>query len=583
MRAALIALLIAATASGADFNSHVRETVMVPMRDGIRLATDVYRPARGGQAAQGRFPVLVARSPYNKNGERARAEFFARNGYVFVAQDCRSFFGSEGKFEPMVREGRDGYDTIEWAAAQPWSNGRVGTTGASYLALVQYAALVENPPHLQAIYAAVGPLDYYGDAAWRGGVPSLGWPIWIANTAAATVTDPERKRAIEGAVREPAGWARQLPPERMSLFAGLPDHGAAYEALYRHPTFDDYWRRPGFWPGGFLDRMRNVPVLLLSGWYDTFAEPTLRLFTALSERRGAPVHVVMGPWPHAYGKRECGDAIFPESTALDERSLQLAWFDRWLRDAGTHALNSPVRYFVMGGGSGKTGHHLEAGGSWKESKTWPPLGVQQSVLYLGAEGSLIGAAPAARGSVMYEFDPADPTPVAGGRYRNGCIIDVDRSALQGRRDIVRFSTPQLKRPMELTGPMSLELNVRTSARDADLIARLIDVWPGGFAAPVAEGQVRLSRRGKDHIRQQVRPGTDYAITLDLGVTALFVPAGHKLRLDIASAAFPALEPNPGTGEDEWSARGRVKAQQTIVTGGRRPSRVVLGVAPVTPR
>jgi uncharacterized protein len=575
------AVCIVAAASGADFDSHARKTVMVRMRDGVRLATDVYRPARGGQAVEGRFPVLVTRSPYNKNGERARAEFFARHGYVFVAQDCRSFFASEGRFEPMVREGADGYDTIEWAAAQSWANGRVGTTGASYLALVQYAAMVERPPHLQVVYAAVGPIDYYGDAAWRGGVPSLGWPVWIANAAAGNVSNAERKHVLEATVRDPAEWLRQSPPQRASLFEGSPDHRAAYEKFYRHPTFDEYWRRPGFWPGGFADRMKNVPVLLVSGWYDTFAEPTLRLFGALSARRAASVHVVMGPWPHAYGKRECGNALFPDDATLDERSLQLAWFDRWLRDAGRQPMNTPVRYFVMGGGSGHTAGQLQPGGLWKESKSWPPPGAQQSVLYLDDKGGLARSAPAATGSFSYDFDPADPTPVVGGRYRNACIVDVDSSALRDRKDFVRFSTAPLDAALEIAGPLSVELNVRTSARDADFIVRLVDVWPDGYAAPVAEGQIRLSRRGPGHRREQVRPGADYMVTLDLGVTALLVPAGHKLRLDLTSAAFPALEPNVGTGEDEWSATTQVKARQTVVTGGRRPSRLVLSVVPAT--
>jgi putative CocE/NonD family hydrolase len=570
-------ILVAEAASAATFDSHVRESVMVAMRDGVRLATDVYRPARRGVYAIGRFPVVVARTPYNKEGEHAKGEFFARQGYVFVAQDCRGFFASEGRFSPMVYEGVDGYDTIEWAASQGWSNRRIGTTGASYLALVQYAAMAEQPPHLEAVYAAVGPTNYYRDTAWRGGIPSLGWPVWIANAAAGRTLAPDRKTQIEETVREPAAWLRQAPPARMSLFEALPDHAAAYAAFYRHPFFDDYWRNPGFWPEGFIQRMKTVPALLVSGWYDSFAEPTLRLFRSLSAK--ATSHVIVGPWPHAYGKRECGEALFGEDAALDERALQLAWFDRWLRKSDTTAVSAPVRYFMIGGGPGYSEERMQPGGSWKESDVWPPQNVRPLILHLDKNARLAEPAPEKPGAETYIFDPADPTPVVGGRYRNGCIVDVDSSVLRRRDDIVRFSTAPLEVPMEITGAVSLELNVRTSARDADFIARLVDVWPDGYAMPVAEGQVRLSRRTGGVKSDRVKPGDTYTVAIDLGTTALLVPARHRLRLDIASAAFPASEPNAGTGEDPWSAaRPGVKAEQTIVTGGRRPSRLVLTVA-----
>jgi uncharacterized protein len=569
-------LLVATAATGAEFDSHARETVMVRMRDGVRLATDVYRPAVGGRAVEGRFPMLVTRTPYNKDGERSKGEFFARHGYVFVAQDCRSFFGSEGIFDPMSGEGRDGYDTIEWAAAQPWSNGRVGTTGASYLALVQYAALVERPPHLQAIYAAVGPVDYFHAAAWRGGVPGLGWPVWIANSAAARTRDVERKRVFDEILRDPAEWLRNPPSERASLLDAIPEHRAAYEAFYRHSTFDEYWRDPGRAPEQHLERMKNVPALLLSGWYDANAEATLRLFSKLAAKGEASVHAVLGPWPHAYGKRECGDAVFPEDAALDERALQLQWFGRWLKDESSAKLPA-IRYFVMGGGPGYTDGRMLPGGSWKETTTWPPPNAQPLAFPLNGDRTLANKRPSSAATVSYEFDPANPAPVAGGRYRNGCIVDVDKSPLRERNDVVRFATEPLQASLKIVGSVQVELNVRTSARDADFIARLIDVWPDGYAMPVVEGQVRLSRRARGSARERIQPGKTYRATLNLGTTALLVPAGHKLRLDITSSAFPMLEPNAGTGEDEWKTAGAVKARQTIVTGGSQPSRLLLPV------
>jgi putative CocE/NonD family hydrolase len=572
-------VLVVASAGGASFDSHARETVMVAMRDGVRLATDIYRPARRGVYAIGRFPVIIARTPYNKEGERAKGEFFAREGYIFVAQDCRGFFASGGRFNPIVHEGVDGYDTIEWAASQGWSNRRIGTVGASYLALVQYAAMVEQPPHLEAVYAAVGPTNYYRDAGWRGGIPGLNWPVWIANAAAGRGAKPDQKEMLERTVREPSEWLRQSAAARRQLLEDLPDYLTAYEAFYRHPFFDEHWRNPAMWPEGFVARMKNVPALLVTGWYDSFAEATLRLFRLLSAK--APAYVVVGPWPHAYGKRECGEALFPENTVLDERALQLAWFDRWLKKAESSSQTpAPVRYYVMGGGRGFTGERMEPGGFWRESPVWPPSNMRPLTLYLDVNATLTESMPAKPGAEAYTFDPSNPTPVAGGRYRNGCIVDVDTSPLRRRDDIVRFSTAPLQAPIEIAGPISLELNVRTSARDADFIARLVDVWPDGYAMPVVEGQIRLSRRTGGMKSDRVKAGDTYAVALDLGTTALLVPARHRLRLDIASAAFPALEPNAGTGEDAWLTTGSIKAEQTIVTGGKRPSRLVLTVSPM---
>jgi putative CocE/NonD family hydrolase len=559
----------------ADFDSHVKETVQVAMRDGVALATDVYRPARRGIPAEGRFPVLLARSPYNKAGERGKAEFFARHGYVFVAQDCRGFFASPGRFAPMAAEGPDGFDAIEWAAAQPWSNGRVGTLGASYLAMVQYAALVERPPHLEAVYAAVGPTDFYRQAVRRGGAPGAGSQVWVFTAAARRTGDAGLRKRLEAVAQDPREWLLRPFESRLELFGDMEEHREHFRQQYLHASFDAYWRQPGYWAAGHTARMKDVPMLLVSGWYDSFAEATLALHQDLTRRQRTPKRLIMGSWPHAYGKRECGEAIFPEEAALDERPLQLAWFDRWLKDRAAPDL-PPVKYFVMGGGPGRQGKGFYPGGEWRESAAWPPPGARQRVLYLSPDGALAEAAPRQQGRVEYPFEPRDPPPVRGGRYRNGCIVDLD--AEPPRTDTVRFSARPLAAPLVLAGPVHVELEAATSARDADFVVRLVDVWPDGYAMPVAEGLVRLSRRDPQGRGSRIVPGRKYAVTVDLGATALHVPAGHRLRLEIASGAFPAIEPNRGTGEPESRDTGFVSARQTVFTGGRRPSRLLFTVA-----
>ncbi len=588
MRILLPLLAFALTLTASEFNSHSVETQFVRMRDGVALATDVYRPTVDGKPAEGVFPVLVARSPYNKAGERAKAEFFARHGYVFVAQDCRGFLASGGRFEPMVHEGRDGFDTIEWAAAQPWSNGKVGTLGASYLALVQFAALIEQPPHLKAVYAAVGPTNYWAQGARRGGAPSGGWPVWILNAAAqqeragagqptrAGQPDLARAKQLEALVLHPGPWMRQPPRSRMETFRGLDDYGSAFRQQYRHASFDGFWREPGFWPAGYLPRFKDVPTLLLSGWYDPFAQATADLFSALLSAHSSQTRGILGPWPHAYGKRECGEAAFPEAAQLDEPALQLAWFDTWLKGKAASG-GAPLRYFAMGGGAGRAGGTFYPGGEWREASSWPPPGARELVFHLTANGMLSTKAPAKRGSLSYPFDPRDPTPIRGGRYRNGCIVDLDEGA--ARKDGIRFTSEAIEEHLLLAGDIRLELAVSTSARDADFVARLVDVWPDGYAMPVGEGLIRLSRRGADGRLERIEPGRAYRITIPLGPTALHVPKGHRLRVDIASGAFPATEINRGTGEPEWEASGNRAARQTVLIGGSAGSRLIVTVLP----
>ena len=208
-------------------------TTAVTLRDGVKLASDVYLPS-----GNGKFPVLVTRSPYGKSGERGTAEYFARNGYVFVAQDVRGRGASEGRLYPLRDEGPDGYDTIQWAAAQPWSNGKVGTLGASYLGMDQYGAAILKPPALVAMYAAVAGFSYYKDAAYRGGVRGTGWPVWLlysASTSRKAESDPDLKRRLTAIVNNPDEWLAQTPKERENVFGGFPDQLEVYRDFYKHP------------------------------------------------------------------------------------------------------------------------------------------------------------------------------------------------------------------------------------------------------------------------------------------------------------------------------------------------------------
>ncbi len=503
--------------------------LMVPMRDGVKLSTEVYVPS-----LPGRYPVLVTRSPYNKSGERRRAMFFAQHGYVFVAQDCRGRYASEGVLYPLINEDRDGYDTIEWAAAQPWSNGKVGTTGASYLAMDQYAAAILSPPHLVAMYAAVGSQNYYQDSAYRGGIPGLGWPVWILLSAATDPTAdlPTRDRLSE-LVKHPEPWLRQPRAERAKVFGGFPAQKRVYDDFYAHPTLDAYWKQPGFDTADYYARMKDVPTLFLSGWYDSFADATLRNYATLARLQKTPKRLIMGPWPHGYGKSLCGDGEFGPAAELDENAIVLDWFDHVIKGQPLRVLGpEPVRYFRMGGKGGRDANaHLTPGGEWKTAEGWPPPGqAHAQKFYLRDNAVLASTAPESESANSYRYDPSDPVHTNGGRHGPECI----QNQTVQRSDILRFISEPLSTDLDATGTPSATLWVATDASSTDFTAKLIDVYPDGYAAILLEEGLRVERQG---------PGPQ-KVTISLGSTSNFFPKGHRIRLDISSSSFPKLEPNP---------------------------------------
>lgn len=519
---------------------------MVPMRDGVRLATDVYRPARGGATAAGRFPVIVTRSPYNRAGERSKGILFARHGYVFVAQDCRGRFASEGRLEPLINEGRDGYDTIEWAAGQPWSNGKVATTGASYLAMDQLAAALERPPHLVAMYLAVGAQNFYFDSAYRGGVPNLGWPVWIllmAATSPQAAHEPKLAASLTDLAKHPAPWLEKPPSERATILRDFPDELKAYRDFCQHPLFDSYWRQKGFDVADYYAKMKDVPMLFVSGWYDTFADATLGNFAELSRRQKSMKRLMMGPWPHGYGKDVCGDAAFGLEAKLDEPALWLDWFDHWLKGKPFRVIsNDPVRYFRMGGGPGVSDGQLHPGGEWRTARCWPPPGEHLERWYLHEDGRLDESAPNTERTQFYEARPDDPVPTRGGRYDATCIQN--QAGLEKRADVLSFLSAPFAAPVDVTGMVRATLWISSDASDADFMAKLIDVYPDGYAMNLADGQIRASHRDGPSILHMLEPAKIYRLQIELASTSDLVARGHRLRLDISSSSFPKLEVNP---------------------------------------
>ena len=575
-----------------EFDSHHLSTVMVTMRDGVRLATDVYRPARGGRPVEARFPVLLYRTPYNKSGLAKDAAFFARHGYVVLAQDCRGRFASEGKFYAFVNEGLDGYDTIEWAAAQPWSDGKVGTAGASYLAWDQYHAAMYRPPHLAAMFAVVGGANFYKEYAYPGGTPNLGWPAWLLRAAATSPEAGSSTAALEAILKSPAEWLVSHPRKRLETFQSLPSYARMYEDLLAHPEFDEAWRQRGFYIAGYHRDIKDVPLLLMSGWYDYFAEGVLENFAALARLHKSSTRLIMGPWPHGVGAAECGDVYFGPAAAIDQRALMLDWFNHWLKGRPFAVIGpEPVRIFRMGGGPGtrNPAGRLEHGGVWRTARTWPPEGARAIRYYLHADGSLRAEAGAAQTSRTFLFDPDNPVPTIGGRYgipgtppcaqNQVCSFKVpgckDAEPLNGRPDVLSYSSAPLEAPLEVTGKVRAVLWVCSDAPDTDFTAKLVDVYPDGYALILADGQIRARyRNGFDKVAL-LKPGETYRLVIELGSTCNLFARGHRIRLDVSSSNYPKFEPNPNTGEAINSWTRRVKARNTIRHGGARASFVEL--------
>lgn len=535
MRFAAI-LLLACPAFAQSFDSSTRGTVMVAMRDGVKLATDVYRPARNNVAADGKFPVLVTRSPYDKNGERTRGEQFARHGYVFIAQDVRGRYASEGHLNPLLQEGEDGYDTIAWAVAQPWSNGKAGTTGASYLAMDQFSAAALRPPGLTAMYAAVGTMDYYHSAAWKGGVQSTGWPVWLAFSASTSryaKEHPEIGGKLDALVKDPSSWLRLPVRQREDIFREFPDQLRSYRDYLEHSEFDAYWQQLGYYSQARIAKMPDVPILFLTGWYDQFLDSTIGAFTAMSRWQKTPKRLIIGPWPHGYGKSQCGAAGFGPEAELKESEVQLQWFDRWMK--GKTAQEPVVRYYRMGGSRESTEKAaLAPGGQWLTSAQWPPQNTSTLTLHLVSSGRLGTALPERAEPTTYSYDPANPAPSVGG-YGPQCIQDQRTQ----RSDVVAFTSEPLAQAVNVTGNVALNLWVSSTARNADFIVKLVDVYPGGFAMNLAEGRIRTP--------ELLAPGAVYSLSIDMGATSNFFAPGHKIQVTITSSSFPQLELNPNAG------------------------------------
>ena len=599
------------TAVATEYEVVVAKNVMVPMRDGVRMATDIYRPARGGEAEPGPFPTLLSRTPYGKNGSQNTARFLARHGYMVLIQDTRGRFDSEGTFYIYVNEGEDGYDAVEWAAAQPWSTGDVGTFGGSYLAATQMSLAVEAPPHLKGMFVRVSTSNYWEDGAGSGGafalLHNLTYAMNLARNSQEAMEDLPRSRALTAGVQRDqlAQWIRAYPfyPNTSPLEL-IPTYQRWFNDWVDHPDFDDYWKQNGYTFELYYDRIPDIPTYFIGGWYDIFLRGTLNNFAGLMANNSSLTKLMVGPWEHGVGSVRHGDVAFGPEAEVDLEIERLRWFDHILKGEDAGVLDdSPVWLFIMGGGDNDRTHtgKLDQGGEWVSASGWPPPQSTGREFYLHADGRLLPDPPiGAAGPTTYTFDPANPVPTIGGKVNSGaqlvppapfdqrCIAGEifgceDDLPLSARRDVIVFQTPPLQEDVVVLGPVSVKLWISSSAKDTDFTAKLVDVhppsedYPSGYDMLLADRIVRARYRNSLETAELMEPGEVYEITIDLlGIGNRF-EAGHRIRLDISSSNFPFFDVNPNTGERPGHHTHMVEAINSIYHDAEHPSHLMLPI------
>jgi len=554
--------------------------VEAKMRDGTILRADIYRPK-----TEGKFPTLLERTPYDKRESAAFAIRAAASGYVVIIQDVRGRYASDGEWYPFKNESNDGFDTVEWAATLPYSNGKIGMFGGSYVGATQMLTAIAHPPHLAGICPVVTASNYHEGWTYQGGAFEQWFnESWTSGLAQDTLNRSVKKNtnALNGI------W--KVPLTRYPLFAvtqGAPESDLTpslapyFLDWLAHPNYDDYWKR---WSIEEHFSEINVPVLTIAAWYDIFLGGSLRNYIGIKQhgateaaRKAQRLVVTIGG--HAGSGRKIGDVDFSPAAERDEDGVTLSWYDSLLKgEANDFSKAKPVQIFVMGANQ------------WRDEEDWPLARARETRYFLhsagkanslSGDGTLSSATPRAETADHYVYDPANPAPTVGGPL---CCDSkhlkpgpYDQRAVEARNDVLVYSTPVLTQDLEVTGPIMLELFASSSAVDTDFTGKLVDVGPDGYAQNLTEGIVRARYRDSREQPKLLNPGQTYKISLDLWATSNVFRKGHRLRLEISSSNFPRFDRNMNTGENHATAQKSVPATNTIYHDTEHPSALILPV------
>ena len=504
---------------------------MAAMRDDVKLSTIIYLPE-----GKGPWPVVLVRTPYGKASQTRLSSAFTKQGIAFVAQDCRGTFKSEGKYRPFADDQWDGYDTVEWIAKQPWSNGRVGMFGASAMGIAANLAAMANPPHLVAAFVMVARSSAYEQSSFIGGV--------------------FRKEMNED-------WLKRQKAEWV------------LDETFKHQDYDDYYDRsemPRHW------EQVQVPIYNYGGWYDIFNQGNIDNFVGLQMKAGARgagnQKLIMGPWGH--GQLE--EVKYPANSGVGafggslSTELALRWFEYWLKGVDNGIMNEPpVRYYVMGDVTDSKG----PGNQWRTSLAWP-VPAKITSYFLNPGGRLSEQLPQEQESAdSYKYDPNNPVPTIGGANLFQKKGPMDQRALGARKDVLKFATPVLQSPVEVTGRVTIELWAESDAPDTDFMAKLVDVYPDGAERLVLDSALRARfREGFDH-EVFMKKGEVYKFKIDLWSTSLIFNKGHRIAIHVSSSNDPRFDPNPNTGKAL-----RADKQTQVATNAIHHDRIHPSRAPV---
>ncbi len=565
--------------AAADFS--VERNVAMKTRDGVTLFADVYRPA-----GEGAFPVLLQRTPYNKDNAAQFGHAAAVRGFMVVVQDVRGRYTSEGDWYPFKHEIEDGYDAVEWAASLPHANGKVGMFGGSYVGATQMLAAVSHPPHLAGICPVVTASNYHENWTYQGGA----FEQWFNQSWTSGLAQDTFNREVKAGSNAMIG-SKALPLTQYPLFnmqvgsdpAGWTAKFAPYYLDWlNHPAYDSYWKQ---WAIEEQYASIQVPALTIAAWYDIFQGGSLKNYVGLktgaggeAARAGQRLMVIVGG--HAGNGPKIGAVDFGEDSHFDEDAVTLDWYDYLLLGRqNKFATGKPVKLFVMGENK------------WRDEDGWPLQRAKETHYFLRSDGKANTASgdgalttdSSGSGADRYTYDPADPVPTAGGPL---CCDPVhlpagprDQREVENRKDVLVYSTGALDQDVEVTGPISLDLFAKSSAVDTDFTAKLVDVWPNGFAQNLTEGILRARYRNSTSAADRLVPGKVYEYKIDLWSTSNVFLKGHRIRLEVSSSNFPRFDRNLNTGKDAASSSEFVRAENAILHDREHPSALLLPVVP----
>jgi putative CocE/NonD family hydrolase len=593
---------------------------MIPMRDGVRLAADIYFPAQGAMPAAGKFPVILSRTPYNKaTGAGPVASMFVPYGYILVLEDVRGRYHSEGRWHPIRDEPNDGFDTAKWIGGQPWSNQAIGTIGTSYSGATQHALAIAGAPYVKAMIPRNAMSDFGLYGVRHQGAFELRWFNWVLTLGNATDTPNALPAALRAAADPASAPALVTMGEHVQDYVlhfplrpgatplqFAPDYEAWLIEAMGHGAYDDYWKDCGSSVVDHLAEYKDIPVYHVTGWYDSWSHQVADLnFVQLTRTKKSLQRLIVGPWIHSLERlTHAGEAEFTPDASLDLSSFQRRWMDRWLKgiDNGVDR-EPPVRIYVMGGGDAhKTPEgRIFVGGHWRDEHEWPLARTRYLSFFLHSGGSLSMVEPTDEPPSSFLFDPRHPVPTLGGnvssqgklmfqgaadqRDRTDFWLTSDTKPLSARSDILVYKTPPLKSDVEVTGPLVVKLWAASEARDTDFTAKLIDVYPPnpdyprGVDLNIADGIVRARYRNNLDHEELLEPGKPYEFTIELYPTSLVFKRGHRIRLDVSSSNFPRFDVNPNTAEPLNENHGWRPALNTIFSDADHPSYLILPVIP----